>query len=102
VYNSGGHPIKAITLGEYFETGLKIFEEIPIDGSIWNPNACIIKNHIWYIANVIFLHLLPGLLIDGLLKLSGRKPMYENIHCTIYVIFYILLIMLYTSNAVIA
>jgi fatty acyl-CoA reductase len=75
VYNSGGHPIKAITLGELTEKGLKLSQEIPMNGIIWNPNVCTIKNQTWYIVNVIFLHLLPGLLIDGLLKLIGRKPM---------------------------
>jgi hypothetical protein len=84
VYNSGGHPIKAITLGELVETTLKLNKEIPINGIIWNPNMCTIKNQTWYIANVIFLHLLPGLLIDGLLKICGRKPLYENLHFIIF------------------
>jgi hypothetical protein len=100
VYNSGGHPIKAITLDKFIEISHKVGEEFPLSGSIWKPNTCTTKNQTWYTANVILFHLLPGLLIDGLLKLSGRKPTYENIPCIIYVIFYILLIMLYIPNAV--
>jgi hypothetical protein len=75
VYNSGGHPIKAITLDKFIEISLKANEENPISGSIWKPNTCTTKMQTWYTANVIFLHLLPGLLTDGLLILSGRKPM---------------------------
>ena len=39
--------------------------------------------------NVIFLHLIPGLLVDGLLRLSGKKPLYVNIYFNIYVHIYI-------------
>jgi hypothetical protein len=99
VYNSAVHPIKGITLGEWSEKSLNVTEEIPFNGIIWKPTLHITKNQIWYFMNVIFLHLLPGLLIDGLLKLSGNKPLYVNIHCIIYVNIYIFLLMLYLPAA---
>ena len=77
------------------ETCLKVIEEIPLSSILWKPNLHITKYQAWYYVNVIFLHVVPGLLIDGLLKLSGKKPLYVNMHCIIYVHIYILLMMLY-------
>jgi hypothetical protein len=99
VYNSAAHPIKGITLGDWTETSLKVIEEIPLNSIMWKPSVIITKYQAWYYVNVIFLHLIPGLLIDGLIKLSGNKPLYVNIHCIIYVHIYILLIMPYLSAA---
>jgi hypothetical protein len=101
VYNSTAHPMKAITLAGFCETSLKFTEEIPISNILWKPNLHITKYKAWYYVNVIFLHLVPGLLIDGLLKISGKKPLYVNITCIIYVHIYILLMMLYPPGAVI-
>ena len=81
------------------ETGLKLTEEVPFNSILWKPSTIITKYQAWYYVNVIFLHLIPGLLIDGLLKLSGNKPLYVNIHCIIYVHVYILLMMLYLPVA---
>jgi fatty acyl-CoA reductase len=99
VYNSAAHPIKGIKLGDSVETSRKMTEEIPLNGIMWKPNLYITKNQTWHYVNMIFLHLLPGLLIDGLLKLSGNKPLYVNIHCIIYVNIYIFLLMLYLPAA---
>jgi hypothetical protein len=49
-------------------------EEIPLNGILWAPKGNVIKCKEWYYLNMIFLHLLPGLLIDGILKFYGRKP----------------------------
>jgi hypothetical protein len=63
-----------VTLDQVIKLGLKCNEEIPLNGVIWKPNGSVTKCKVWYYLNVIFLHLIPGLLIDGLLKLGGRKP----------------------------
>jgi hypothetical protein len=86
-----------MTLGDMTKLSLKVTEEIPLNGIMWKPNMIMTKYQAWYYVNVILLHLIPGLLIDGLLKLSGNKPLYVNIHCVIYVHINILLIMLYLS-----
>jgi len=99
VYNSAAHKIKRITVAGMIETGLKLTEEVPFNSILWKPSTIITKYQAWYYVNVIFLHLIPGLLIDGLLKLSGNKPLYVNIHCIIYVHVYILLMMLYLPVA---
>jgi hypothetical protein len=99
VYNSAAHNLKRITLAEVNEIGVKVTEEVPLNSILWKPSVTVTKYQAWYYVNVIFLHLIPGLLIDGLIKLSGNKPLYVNIHCIIYVHIYILLIMLYLPAA---
>jgi len=66
----------------------KATEEIPLNSIMWKPSPMLMmKYRAWYYANVIFLHLIPGLLIDGLIKLSGNEPLYVHIHCISYVLF---------------
>jgi hypothetical protein len=67
--------VNTLTTGEVIETALKVTEEFPLNNIIWKPSVTVTKCQAWYYLNVIFLHLLPGLLIDGLIKLSGKKPL---------------------------
>jgi hypothetical protein len=101
VYNATVNGIKSITFAETNEMGLKVAEKFPINNIIWKPSVTITKYRAWYYVHVIFLHLIPGLLIDGLIKLSGNKPLYVQIHCIIYAHIYILLMMLYLPAAAI-
>ena len=66
-------------MAEVNEMGCKANEEIPLNSIMWKPSVMTTKYHAWYYVIVIFLHLIPGLLIDGLIKLSGRKPLYVHI-----------------------
>jgi len=75
VYNSSAYKLKTLTNSQIIETGLKCTEEFPLNGIIWKPNASVTKCWMWYYLNVIFLHLIPGLLVDELLKLCRRKPL---------------------------
>jgi len=79
VYNSIGHPIKRITFGEHFQLALNLCEDLPFSGIIWSPAVITTKYQAWYYVNVLFFHLVPGLLIDGLLKICGKKPQYVNV-----------------------
>ena len=74
VYNLAAHKIMRNTNGEFAQMALKTIQEVPLNGIMWKPSTAVTKCQTWYYLNVIFLHLLPGLLIDGLLKLSGNKP----------------------------
>ena len=87
--------MKRFSLGEEFKLVCKLAEEIPLNNILWKPSVIITKHQAWYRVNVIFLHLIPGLLIDGLIKLSGNMPLYVNTHCVIYINISKLLIMLY-------
>jgi hypothetical protein len=91
--------MKRITIDDVCKLGLNLVKEIPLTRIMWKPSVIMTKNQAWYYVNVILLHLIPGLLIDGLIKLSGNKPLYVNIHCIIYIHIYILLMMLYLTAA---
>ena len=99
MYNSITHPMKGISWGEEMKLAAKLTEEIPLNSTVWKPNTIITKYHAWYYVSVIFLYLIPGMLIDGLLKICGNKPLYVNIHCVIYINISKLLIMLYLPVA---
>ena len=75
MYNSAGHKIMSYGNAELTKMWLNLVEEIPFDSIMWKPSAVTTKYSAWYYVNLIFLHLFPGLLIDGLLKLSGKKPL---------------------------
>jgi hypothetical protein len=99
VYNSTAGKVKGMTIAELHEKGLKLNEELPLNSIMWKPSVTITKYHAWYYVYVIFLHLIPGLLIDGLIKLSGNKPLYVQTYCINYAHIYILLLMLYLPAA---
>jgi fatty acyl-CoA reductase len=99
VYNSAAHPIKRITMADWADINLRMADKIPLTGMLWKAAIYYTKYKTWYYVTVIFLHLIPALLIDGLIRLRGKKPLYVNIHCMINVHIYILLIMLYLSAA---
>ena len=75
MYNSAAPKIMRVGNAEVNKIGLNLFEEIPFNNIMWKPSVVTTKYSAWYYVNVIFLHLFPGLLIDGLLKLSGKKPL---------------------------
>jgi hypothetical protein len=74
VYNSSADKFITFSLGQMIKIGLKCTEEVPLNNILWKPNATVTKCKVWYHLNMIFLHLIPALLIDGFLKCIGRKP----------------------------
>jgi hypothetical protein len=89
MYNSTIQELKSFTMAEVIEIGRKTTKKIPLNSIMWKPSVFTTKYRAWYYVNVIFLHLIPGVLIDGLIKLSGNKPLYVQIHCIIYAHIYI-------------
>jgi hypothetical protein len=81
VYNSAAHPIKGITMAGWTDTTLRLVDKIPLTGMMWKEAIFYTKYKTWYYVNLIFLHLIPALLIDGVIRLRGKKPLYVNIHC---------------------
>jgi hypothetical protein len=99
VHNSTVHGIKRVTFAELNEIEFKAAEEIPLNNIMWKPSVVATRYHAWHYENIIFLHLIPGLLFDRRIKLSGNKPLYVYIHYIIYVHIYLLLIILYLPAA---
>lgn len=55
--------------------GMNVQEEYPLNDIVWYPCPNVTTStFMCYVRTVLFM-LLPSLLVDGLLKLSGRKPM---------------------------
>jgi hypothetical protein len=74
VYNSTTYKL-ALTSNQILKMGIKLSEELPLNDVIWRPNAFFTASKVWYHLNVVFFHLIPGLVIDGFVKLCGRKPL---------------------------
>jgi hypothetical protein len=74
VYNSSADKL-ALTSNQILKMGIKLSEEVPLNNIMWKPRAFFTACKVWYHLNVIFFHLIPALLADGIFKLCGRKPL---------------------------
>ncbi|XP_071561646.1 uncharacterized protein [Temnothorax nylanderi] len=59
--------------------------ELPLEGNIWTPNTLFTDNLILFYILTIFLHMLPAILIDLVLKFFGRQPMLVRLQRKLYV-----------------
>ena len=84
VYNVSFYEIRRVPQQQMIEMGFAITEIAPLEGIIWYPRTTLTGNPFYYNLLTFFLHLLPALLIDGLLKLRGREPMLLKIHKQVY------------------
>ncbi|CAH0712827.1 unnamed protein product, partial [Brenthis ino] len=84
VYNCSTSHIKTMTMGEVVEFGRNIVKEIPIEGMLWSAGGCLTTSRLEFNLRVFFLHLLPALLVDMLLWISGNKPMLVKLQRRIY------------------
>lgn len=50
-------------------------DEVPFERIIWTHHAISIDNFLLFYILTILLHILPAMLIDLILKFSGRRPM---------------------------
>ncbi|CAL1678653.1 unnamed protein product [Lasius platythorax] len=76
---------KNFTLREFSNIITKLSEEIPCEGVLWTPSALFTESLIMHYVLTILWHILPAILIDLLLKLSGRRPMILGLQRKVYV-----------------
>jgi fatty acyl-CoA reductase len=57
------------------DIGKTLTNEIALDKQVWAPGGNPTYNRFLNYLKVIFFHILPALLIDFVLKLSGRRPL---------------------------
>ncbi|RZC36358.1 NAD binding 4, Epimerase, 3Beta HSD and/or Polysacc synt 2 domain containing protein [Asbolus verrucosus] len=74
-YNGSDNRNSNITLGETLKLAKRICWEVPLNHVLWLPEGGITKCIYYHWFRLIFYQLLPALLLDGLIKLAGRKPM---------------------------
>ncbi|XP_076657827.1 putative fatty acyl-CoA reductase CG5065 [Halictus rubicundus] len=84
VYNCSSYNIRRVSIRELIAIGQKSNEKIPVDGIIWYPRTALTKSHFLYYVLTLLVHLLPSLIIDSVLKITGRRPMLVNLHQKIY------------------
>ncbi|PBC25492.1 Putative fatty acyl-CoA reductase [Apis cerana cerana] len=84
VYNATSNQIHRISNKEMIKLGLKLNEEIPFEGIIWYPQTFITSNRFLYFILTLLIHVLPALIIDKVLKMTGRQPILMKLHKIIY------------------
>ncbi|XP_044261531.1 putative fatty acyl-CoA reductase CG5065 [Tribolium madens] len=84
-YNGSNNDVQPITMGAMVEMGKDICKEVPFNDVLWYPSGSVNKCYYAYLLKVYFYHLLPALLLDGLLKIMGKKPMLVKIQRRIFV-----------------
>lgn len=52
-----------------------IAKEIPFEGALWTPYSKMTDSFVLFYILTILFHILPAMLIDIILKFSGRQPM---------------------------
>lgn len=75
VYNCSPTTIQNISYRILAETGFEISRVIPLDNIVWAPSCIVTKNRYLHFIKVIFLHLLPAIILDKVLKISGKKEL---------------------------
>ncbi|XP_041971130.1 fatty acyl-CoA reductase 1-like [Aricia agestis] len=84
VYNCSTSHMKTMTMGEIIECGKQLIQEVPLEGGLWFPGGGLTTSRTVFFINVIFLHLLPAVLVDILLRLLGQKPMLVKLQRRIF------------------
>ncbi|XP_039752482.1 fatty acyl-CoA reductase 1-like [Pararge aegeria] len=75
VYNCSMSHMKTLTMKEISVYGKKILREVPIEGMLWSVGGAQTLSRLEYCTKVLLLHLLPAILVDLVLWISGNKPM---------------------------
>ncbi|KAJ3639227.1 hypothetical protein Zmor_003907 [Zophobas morio] len=83
-YNGSNNSLKNVNLETLFDIGRKIWNEHPFDNVLWYPDCKITKCYYNYIFQMIIYQLVPALLIDGMLKLIGERPMLTKLQRKIH------------------
>ena len=74
-YNGSNNGVKNINVETIMNTGKEIWNEFPFDNVLWYPGPKITKCYYNYFFQMIIYQLVPALLVDGVLKLIGERPM---------------------------
>ncbi|XP_072763113.1 fatty acyl-CoA reductase 1-like [Anoplolepis gracilipes] len=76
---------KNLLLREFCNMGFKITREIPFEGVFWTRSTLFVENSIIYYILILLWHILPAIIIDSVLKLSGHKAMVLGLQRKIFV-----------------
>ncbi|KAF7988464.1 hypothetical protein HCN44_001037 [Aphidius gifuensis] len=85
VYNCSSADIKSVSLEEVANLGLRCQETYPLEGIIWKPDVLHVRSRFTFFIYVLILHILPSLILDGILKISGKKTMLVKLQRKVYI-----------------
>lgn len=92
IYNLVPHPKNPFKSADFVNYGNRHRLIYPLENSIWYPFAIAITTPWLYNLAIIFYHLLPGYILDMLLRLQGKKPrlikLYDKVHKNMAVLAY--------------
>lgn len=84
VYNYVMSPKNSLTWGQFLYINFKHGQQAPTIKAVWYYTLTLTRVRLLYNFLILFYHLIPALLIDGCLKLAGKKPQmwsaYQKIH----------------------
>ncbi|XP_063926565.1 fatty acyl-CoA reductase 1-like [Zophobas morio] len=83
-YNGSNNDVNNTTIQTLVDLGTKIWKDSPYDNVLWYPNPKITKCYYIYVFQMLMYQLIPALLIDGMLKLMGERPMLTKLQRKIH------------------
>ncbi|XP_076245982.1 uncharacterized protein LOC143186295 [Calliopsis andreniformis] len=84
IYNCSSYQLRQISIGESMSMGFRCTRRIPLEGIIWYPRTYVTSSRMFYYILTLLLHLLPSFFLDGLLQLSGRKPILRRLYTKLF------------------
>jgi len=84
VYNCAYADMITCTFSEIVELGVHVQRGVPLDNSLWHPFLLITSNPYLYITLFYIYHIIPALVLDGILMLLRFKPMLMKLNIKIY------------------
>ncbi|KAL1139872.1 hypothetical protein AAG570_006849 [Ranatra chinensis] len=74
IYNASSQK-KSLTCKQMIEIGLDAINKYPLENSVWHYSKHLTNSIFWFTINVWLFHVIPALIIDSILKMTGKKPM---------------------------
>lgn len=75
VYNCSTSTIRQLSMEGIVTLAKKLAEDSPLEKMIWAPGGNITTSRLLNFVKTLFLHVLPAIVLDHLLKFTGKKPL---------------------------
>ncbi|XP_020283244.1 fatty acyl-CoA reductase 1-like isoform X1 [Pseudomyrmex gracilis] len=84
IYNCSTHNMKSISIGKLLRVSFRVVCDVPLGRTIWKPDTILTNSGLLYYILVLVLHIVPALLVDGVLKILRLRPMLLKLQRRIY------------------
>ncbi|XP_053699455.1 putative fatty acyl-CoA reductase CG5065 [Sabethes cyaneus] len=85
VYNCCISNLRNSTMGQIVEMGKVLSDDMPLDNCLWAPGGGLTQIWIYNFVRVMLFHILPAILIDVLLRMTGQRPFLAKLQRKIYI-----------------